>query len=164
MATRLLKCYGDCGGKFTKEDLTKFKNKNYCSDCLENIKNIDSKKDELYSYIKKIYNTNPTILHHTQIKNYTNKGITFDELIRGAKYIYDVECKRLTYTDGLGYILNSIDKARTYYDKVQVIKDRNKEKLTTITEINNVVVVNTSISNIENQYIKSKKINLEDIL
>ncbi len=52
MGVRLLKCYGDCGNKYEREQLVKFGGQNHCKPCAEKKEKDKKDREILYKQYK----------------------------------------------------------------------------------------------------------------
>lgn len=122
MAERLLKCYGTCEKKYTKDRLEKYKGKNYCEECLKVLKERDKDYDELCKYICKIFNcdfVNPFI--KKQIKDYSIGGFSLKGMRSTLKYI--VEILGITLQEQYGIAMVKYK----YYEAKKFAEERHRQ-------------------------------------
>lgn len=89
----MLKCYGkDCLEKnlrYSNEQLTKFKGKNYCQKCYPKVKKEFEDRQVLTRQIKKYYRIKyPTPMMWKQIKRFIEEGLTYEEISKCIEYQY----------------------------------------------------------------------------
>lgn len=155
---RLLKCYGVCGNKYPKEELTQYKGKNYCKDCLKVKRERDEDYKNLTDYIKKIFNNNevnPFI--RKQIKDYEEGGFTLKGIRSTLWYIVNILKIRLDERYGIAIVKYK------YYEAKKYSQDKNKQREQVSNKQEEKEEVKyVRIKNFRNNSIK-KKFSLEDI-
>ena len=163
---RLLKCYGeDCvetGEKWEKDQLVKYKNKNYCVNCVTKEKKNDEDRKLLYHLISELYEIPfPNGLMLRQIKQFNQERKYTYENIRKA-LLYGKYVKNMSFQPkyGLGIVPYIIDDAVAYHDD-QVKKAKDMEGKTISNE--RTVVKKKFTSFDRDEKMKEKMINLEDI-
>jgi hypothetical protein len=163
---RLLKCYGeDCvqtGKKWEKDQLVKYKNKNFCLSCAAKEKKNDEDRTLLYKLISELYEIPfPNGLMLRQIKQFNQERKYTYENIRKA-LLYGKHVRNMSFHPkyGLGIVPYIIDEAVAYHDD-QVRKAKAMEGKTVSSERN--VVKKKFIAVDRDAKIKDKMINLEDI-
>lgn len=125
---RLLKCYGpNCekqGIKHPKEDLTVFKRKNYCDNCLPIVKALSDQYDHLLKFIVENYHVpypSPQML--SQIKNFTEqRHYTYIGIETALEYMHIVRHKEFNSHFGLGYIPYVYNDAQSWRVKQTVAR------------------------------------------
>lgn len=128
MSGRLLKCYGDCGEKYPKELLTKYKSKNYCEACLKKKQERDADYDKLCEYICEIFNApfvNPYI--KKQIADYEKGGFTLKGIRSTLKYIVEILGVTLKEEYGIAMVKYKYYEAKKFAENLNKQKGQNKE-------------------------------------
>lgn len=160
MAARLYVCYGMCGEKHEKEALVNHNGKNYCQRCLEKKLREQQERQELYNYIKEIYNIDfPTGYMLKSIKQYKEQqGYKLKGMLLTLKYCKEV--KRMTFNPkmGLGIISYEYENAKRYW-----IEHNQKLKNHKDVEIVAEEIIITKLDS-RNYYRESKLISWEDVL
>ncbi len=123
---RLLKCYGvkclEDNKKYPKNELTTYKGKNYCEECLKVIKERDKDYDELCKYICKIFNcpyVNPYV--KSQISQFEKGGFSLKGIRSTLKYIVEILGISLQERYGIAMV-----KYR-YYEAKKFAEERSKQ-------------------------------------
>ena len=159
---RLLKCYGTCEKKYLKEELTKYKGKNYCQVCLKEKRRNDEDYEFLLMKIKHSFNIPyPNGMMLRQIKTFKeDRGYSYHNQGLAIDYIKNVLRKRMETKYGLGLIPYVIDDAVKYYKE----NEEKARKLKDVDSINNKQRAKISAKTLkENDYGKKKMINMEEL-
>lgn len=159
---RLLKCYGTCEKKYLKEELTKYKGKNYCQACLKEKRRNDEDYEFLLMKIRTSYNIPyPSGMMLRQIKTFKeNRGYSYYNQGLAIEYIKNVLRKKMETKYGLGLVPYVIDDAVKYYKE----NEEKARKLKDIDFINNKQHAKISSKTLkENDYGKKKMINMEEL-
>lgn len=141
MARQLL-CYGkNCYEdkiKHDKEELTKYKGKNYCPQCLKIKKQYDESRHYLYNILTRIYGEKriPGMVL-AQVKRFVKGGMTHQGIANTIRYL---ELER-GYTFEMQY---GIGLVGSYYDNGQYFKEENITPKPT----NKNIVVRTTIKHL----------------
>lgn len=163
MAARKLKCYGWCGEKWPKEDLTKYKNQNFCRDCYRRKVKESEGLQTLHAVIQQIFNI-PFANGHMlrQIKTFHNeRGYDYEDMAKAILYSKHILKKQMHVKYGLGLIPYVIEDAKKYYEDQQNRVENMKGKL--ISSENKVV--KQKYYSYDRDVNKNKKIiDMEDIL
>lgn len=132
MAERLLKCYGDCEGKYPKEQLVKFGGQNHCISCATKKEKDGTDRDALYKTIQTVYKIpfpNGQMLRQIKMfkeeRNYTYEGMT-----KTLCYFIKVQKKEPFLNGGLSFLPYHYDNAIKYYNDLE-------ERRRNITDIDN---------------------------
>ena len=160
---RLLKCYGTCEKKYPKEELTKYKGKNYCQTCLKEKRHNDEDYQSLLLQIRKSYNIPyPTGMMLRQIKAFKNdRGYSYRNQVLAIEYIDNVLRKSMHTKYGLGLVPYVIDEAVAYYKD----NEEKARKLKDVNSINNKQYAKISSKTLkENEHGKKRLINMEELL
>lgn len=161
--SRKYKCYGTCGEKHSNEEMIIHSNKRYCKICYENKINEEEDRRNLYNLIKRSYNvTFPTSMHLAQIKKAKDNGYTYYDMILGLNYCNEVLKLQLNPRLGFGYVTNNIEAAKMHYKEIEEKNKKNNNIFLTEETIVEKVVAK-KIDN-TNEFMKSKMINMEDLI
>lgn len=160
---RKYKCYGTCNEKYENDVMIIHSNKRYCSTCYENKIQEEEDRRTLYNLIKTSYKvTFPTSMHLAQIKKAKDNGYTYNDMIQGLNYCNEVLRLQLNPKLGFGYVTNNIEAAKMHYEEMRN-KNKNIENIF-FTEPASVQKVVAKKINDTNEFIKSKMINMEDLI
>lgn len=127
---RLLKCYGSCEKKYEKDKLFKYKEKNYCEKCYNEIRENDKQRQLLLSIISKYYNIPyPTGRMLREMKTFREeRNYKYEDQAKAIIYLCKIQKKKLYSKYGLALIPYVIDDAVLYYKKqeerMEAIKDK----------------------------------------
>lgn len=159
---RLLKCYGDCEGKFPKEELEKISGKNYCPSCYAAKKKEDEDRDRLYKIINETFGISfPTGLILRQIKQYKEqRGYSYKNIYFAVHYIRNIKKIDLQLKFGIALVPHYYDEMITYYKQ---LKER-REKMVSFNPSEKVQIVRLSKPVINDDYKKKKLIDMESLL
>lgn len=161
MANERLCLCKQCGNKFPKSQLVKYKSKNMCKTCFETEQKLDIEKNDLCETIKQIYNVpyvNPGYLK--QINQYReNYNFTYSGMKLTLLYCKNVLNMQFDSNKGLGIIPYKYEAAKNDYIKKKQLAEQTKTKNVDVKTVKRIV---TSIQT-ENTYLKNKIINLEEI-
>lgn len=155
---RLLKCYGTCENKYAKEDLIKYKGKNYCKECYEKIIERDKDYENLCKYICEIFNcpfVNPYI--KMQIKQFEQGGFSLKGMRSTLWYITTVLGITLKEQFGIAMVKYKYYEAKKYFEEKMSQKKQVQEKKEEKTEVKYV-----NINRFRENKIK-KRFSLSDI-
>lgn len=138
---RLLKCYGTCEGKYSKEELVKYKSKNYCSDCLKAEIERDKDYEELSKYICQIFRSdyvNPYI--KKQISDFEKGGFSLKGMRSTLWYIVNILKVNLKEEYGIAMVRYKYYEAKRYAmdKKSQKVQVKIKKEEKTITKYVNI--------------------------
>lgn len=162
MAERKCKCYGNCGEKYLKKDLTQYSNKNYCHSCYEKVVKENEDRVTLYNMIKDNYKvTFPTLMHLAQIKRCKEEGYSYEDMIKAMNYCISILKLSFGPNMGFGWISNHMEEAKEFYRKEAERTKSMFENYNNTTEDKKVLI--NKIDN-TNTFKESKMIRLEDIL
>lgn len=161
---KLYKCYGECNGKYTLEEMVVYSGKRHCKSCFEVKEKEQNERSQLYSLIKELYKiTYPTGMMLKQIKNYREQfNYTYEGMIKTLMYL---EKQNLEFKPvyGLGIITYKYDEAQDYYKRQEKLLAEQMFK----NEVNNepkVITVKTRKPNNINKIKQERMINLEDLI
>lgn len=160
--SRRLKCYGFCDEKYPKEELTLYKNKNYCPQCLVIKKDDDDGREKLINEITKIYNIPyPTGAMLRQMKDFReSRNYKYNDQAKAIWYGKHVLKKDFHSKYGLGLVPYIIEDAIIYFES----NKKRAKKLENITSINKTqIIYKTSKSMIGQNYKDKKMINMEEL-
>ena len=161
--SRKYKCYGTCGEKYENDSMVMHSNKRYCKPCYEQKIRDEEDRKTLYNLIRKSYNvTFPTSMHLAQIKKAKENGYTYDDMIQGLNYCNEVLRLQLNPRLGFGYVTNNIEAAKMHYKELRN-KNQNIDNIFLTEEKIVEKVVTRKIDN-TNEFMKSKMINMEDLI
>ena len=155
---RLLKCYGTCEGKYPKEELVKYKSKNYCSDCLKAEIERDKDYEELSKYICQIFRSdyvNPYI--KKQISDFEKGGFSLKGMRSTLWYIVNILKVNLKEEYGIAMVRYKYYEAKKYAMDKKSQKVQVKDKKEVKTEVKYV-----DVEKFKNNKLK-KRFNLLDI-
>ena len=146
----LMKCYGpncyDLGIKHEKRELTKYKSKNYCQECLNIVINDNQNKQALMHALRSEYKqvVLPSMVY-AQIKKYISIGMTYEGMLKTMEWIKTNKNVKFDLTYGIGLIKyyyadhhNYVQKKRdsdVRYDKSVVVIKPPKRKRKQISKI-----------------------------
>ena len=164
---QLLKCYGkDCvehNQKWPRSQLTKYKGKNYCDNCLQQIKKDLEERKHLYTAIRTYYMISyPTPMMFNQIKKFLKMNMTINDILDCLNYNSHVHKYDFDVKYGIAFVPYIIEDVRD--DKIlkqqhQHLKGYNLVAI----KINNVSQLDIDA---QNKFKKSKLIdmNKEDLV
>ena len=161
--SRRLKCYGFCDNKYPKEELTQYKSKNYCSECLIIKKEDDVGREKLINEISKIYNIPyPTGMMLRQMKDFReSRNYKYNDQAKAIWYGKHVLKKSFHSKYGLSLVPYIIDAAVIYFEENR----KRAEKLEDVQSINKTqTIYKTTKSIINNNYKDKKMINMEELM
>lgn len=150
-----------CNNKFPKSQLTKFKSKNMCPECYKREEKLSQEKDDLCETIKQLYGL-PYVMpgHLKQINQFKEQyNFSYTGMKLTLLYCKNVLNLEFSTSRGLGIIPYKYDEAKKdYLRKHQLSKQtKNANVVQTVKKI--VTTVKT-----ENTYLKSKMIDLENMI
>ena len=117
---RKLLCYGpNCyplKKKHDREELELFRGKNYCIDCFKIVTKNVKDRDDLYTILRAIYNTNiiPAMVH-SQIKKFKNEGMTYRGIFNTIHYLEDIRGYHFELKYGIGLVRNYYYDGQNYH-------------------------------------------------
>lgn len=161
--TRLLKCYGDCGEKYSKDLLMKISNKNYCSTCYTKKQKDIKDRAILFDTIQKVYGIPyPTGQMLKQISTFRDERFyNYEGMTKAICYFVKVMQKKPGLQGGLAFVPWNYDAAIKYYDEL----DRRRREVTdTKTRVKVIKISNYSSGNTQQDLIKKRFIEMGDIL
>lgn len=160
---RLLKCYGNCGQKYPKEQLIQYKSKNYCNDCYKKKKIDDEGRHTLHEVISKVYEIPyPTGQMLRQMKTFREeRNYSYENQAKALLYGKFILKKVMKSSYGLGLIPYIIDDAVRYYDE-QVAKAKSMEGKKVQHE--SKIVKKKTVVFEKDEKLKQKLIPMEDLL
>lgn len=140
----LLKCYGpNCyeqGIKHEKDELTQYKNKNYCRECLNIVIHNDQCKKAFTHGLREEYDqvVLPSMVY-AQIKKYISIGMTYEGMLHTFDWIkthknvkfdstYGIGLIKYYYADHNSYVREENDNSYNYNKSVVVIKPPKRER------------------------------------
>lgn len=114
---RLLKCYGTCGEKHPKTELTKYKNLNYCITCYRDKMKNDQERQDLLNVISSVYDIPyPTGFMLRQMKQFKeDRNYSYGDQAKAILYSKNILNKVMKSNYGLGLIPYVIEDAKKYY-------------------------------------------------
>ena len=101
-------------------------------------------------------------MHLAQIKKAKENGYTYDDMIQGLNYCNEVLRLQLNPRLGFGYVTNNIEAAKMHYKELRN-KNQNIDNIFLTEEKIVEKVVARKIDN-TNEFMKSKMINMEDLI
>ena len=166
---RLLKCYGYCGKKYPKEELTKLNlNKNssspglnYCSECYNRKVKETADREDLYKFIQDTYNLEfPTGQMLRQIKMLNQeRGYTYKNIRFTLDYVFNIKKNYSPITKfGVSMVPYFHDEMIEYYKS---LKER-RQNLKLVNTEPKVIEIEPFKTNEDYKY--KKLISTEDIL
>jgi hypothetical protein len=161
MSVRPLKCYGDCGSKYLKEEMVKVGALNYCKPCAEKKEKEKKDRDLLYQTIELIYKIpypNGQMLRQikefAETRNYTLEGMT-----KTLCYFVKVQNKKPFLNGGLSFLPYHYDSAQKYY---QELEERRKNVKDVSTNVKKLTIA--PIKHDTSGYLKKKLVSMGEIL
>lgn len=153
-------CYGTCNEKYLKEELINHSGKNYCKKCYDTKLQEQKDRQDLYSYIKEIYNISfPTGYMLKSIKQYQEDyGYKLKGILLTLQYCKEIKKMTFNAAMGLGIVPYEYENAKAYW-----IERNRKMKNHKDCEVSEEVVVITTFKE-DNAYKQNKLISWEDIL
>lgn len=144
--TRLLKCYGEkceqSNIKHPKGELTKYKSKNYCPNCLKEKKEEDGQRDKLMDYIKDEYGIAfVTPLMQKHINDMRKNGLTYKRIHALINYCLTIKqgFERPDMKYGLFIYSNYYEEMLNYYRDIKEKRLKNEgieiKKATKVTKL-----------------------------
>lgn len=114
---QLLKCYGeDCiehNHKWPRNQLTKYKGKNYCDNCLHQVMKDSEERKHLYTAIRIYYKISyPTPMMFNQIKKYLKMNMTINDILDCLKYNSHVHRYTFDVKYGIAFVPYIIEDVR----------------------------------------------------
>lgn len=163
--TRLLKCYGDyCekhNRKHKKENLIKYKSKNYCKECYEKLVKEDEERDKLLNYIKNEYGISfVTPLMQKHIREMRSNGMSYKRIY--ALIYYCLHIKKNFRKPDMKYGLFTY--TNHYEEMIRYYSERKKRRQNNAGKVNETRTLKIdSMEFYSNEYKDSKTIDMEDI-
>lgn len=161
--SRLLKCYGTCNEKYTKENLIKHSNKNYCEKCLNQMLKDKKDREILYDTIQKVYNIPyPSGQMLRQIAMFkADRNYTYEGMTKTVCYLVKVMKSTPYKNGGLAFIPHYYDSAIHYYNEL----DRRQKELKDVNNAEKVVKISQYYTKSARDRILDKRtIKMGDIL
>lgn len=161
MATERLCLCKQCGNKFPKSELIKFKSKNMCKKCYAIEKKLADEKADLCATIKQLYKIDYVMPGYLkQIKQFREEyNFSYTGMKLTLLYCKNVLNLEFSTSRGLGIIPYKYEEAKKDYMKKQQLAKQIKDKSVAVNKVRQEKV---HIST-ENTYFKSKIINLEEV-
>lgn len=121
MSVKPLKCYGECGGKYLKNELTKLGGLNYCIPCAEKKQKETKDREILYTTIQSIYKIPyPNGQMLKQMKDFKEqRNYTYEGMTKTLCYAVKVLKMTLYLRGALALLPYHYDSAKKYYDELE---------------------------------------------
>lgn len=114
---RLLKCYGTCGIKYPKSEMTQLGGKNYCQECYKVREKTVRERKRLTDYLDKEWGGfDPRFA--MEIKRFEEQGYTVNQLYISARYCIRIAKLEVHREYGLNCLAYYMESALKYNKKM----------------------------------------------
>lgn len=126
-----VKCFF-CGQTFDRDkiDCVQVSSRRYAhSECYKNKEQYMTDEQRLHEYLKKLFHVdklNPRVF--IQIKDFVDKGMTYDSIQKTMQYFYEVKGNSISKAnEGIGIVPYVCKEAGEYYYTIWMAQQKNKE-------------------------------------